>query len=131
MKPQVYTLWDDLPDEIHDAQGLKDFPKSKTEPATSLSIEQQVNRYFRQGIINQAAKAGYEFGPNDDIPDDWIDITRDPNFDMADATQETLRIRDKIRAAKEIQNAENPPDSPNPETPVGDVENPSPPEPVE
>lgn len=54
-------------------------------------------------------RQGYEFGDDDDIPDDYIDPTRNPGFDLSDASileaEANARLIEQKQAAKAAKEA--------------------------
>ena len=45
---------------------------------------------------DQARKEQYDFSPEEEVPDDFIDPTRSGSFDLADATQLGIAVDQKI-----------------------------------
>nr|QJB20377.1 MAG: hypothetical protein [Microvirus sp.] len=52
-----------------------------------IPAKEQIESMFTAGRRLMAGRGYFEFGPEGEIPDDYQDPTRDPNFDRADASQ--------------------------------------------
>lgn len=67
----------------------REFPhgKSAVERNGYRSAKQQIEALIFAGKrLEQYRAHAYEFGADDKVPDDYIDPTRRPNFDLSDAT---------------------------------------------
>jgi hypothetical protein len=62
-----------------------------------IQIENMINAGKR---LDQYRKEMYDFPPDAEVPDDFEDPTRNPGFDMADATKLAREIRTRLRSAK-------------------------------
>lgn len=45
-------------------------------------------------------KEQYDFGPDQEVDDSFDDPTRSPNYDMADAHQDSLALTERLKKAK-------------------------------
>nr|QJB19761.1 MAG: hypothetical protein [Microvirus sp.] len=77
------------------------------EKAGYIPAKDQIETMINAGQRLADARA-YEFGPDDDVPDDYYDPTRNPGFDLSDATimanQADQRLEDAKAAAKAKKN---------------------------
>lgn len=76
-----------------------------TETAGYIPMEVQINNLIRAGQkLKRSREEQYDF-PDGKVVEDFLDVTRSPNFDMADAFQiqreVKARIRERRRAALE------------------------------
>jgi len=86
--------------------------KNKVETAGYVPAEVQILDMLNSGMrLNEYRKERYDFAADEVVPDDFIDPTRSPGFDLADATaigrdvdlrlMEAKRLIDEAEAAKE------------------------------
>ena len=86
--------------------------KSKVETAGYVPAEVQIMDMLSAGIrLNEYRKDRFDFAADEVVPDDFIDPTRSPGFDLADASiigrdvdsrlKEAKRLIDEAEAAKE------------------------------
>lgn len=70
------------------------------ETAGYIPAKVQVEQMIMAGRkLAEYRKEMYDFGP--DEPDDgYVDPTRSPNYDMADAHQDAMRVADRVRRKK-------------------------------
>jgi hypothetical protein len=93
---KFYTKWS-RPVKIYSKSGGKRI----TETKSFIPAKQQIENMILAGQRLSAFRTGmYDFGPNDKIDYDYIDPTRNPNFDLADAS----RIKAEITAKMEEYN---------------------------
>lgn len=52
-------------------------------------------------------RSGYEFEPDEEVPEDYLDNTRNPNYDLADATADLAAAQARLDALK-ARNATQP-----------------------
>lgn len=88
---------------------------SKVETAGYIPADKQIESFIVAGRrLAEARKEMYDFGPDEEVPPDFIDPTRSGSFDLADASQlgrataKTLqdkaskkRVEDKAEPAKD------------------------------
>lgn len=67
-----------------------------------VPAKEQIEGMFMAGRRLVAGRGYFEFPPEGEIPEDYQDPTRDPNFDMADASQMTQNLLTK--SAKGVEN---------------------------
>lgn len=61
--------------------------KSKTETAGYIPADVQILRLIEAGKrLDAYRKEAYDFNPDEEVPDDFIDPTRSGSFDLADAS---------------------------------------------
>ena len=61
---------------------------SKVETAGYIPADVQIEMFIQAGRrLDQARKEQFDFGPEEEVPADFIDPTRSGGFDLADATQ--------------------------------------------
>lgn len=80
------------------------------EKAGYVSAEQRIIAIMLAGRrLIESRGVQYDYAPDDDLDDDRYDITREPGYDVADATQEVLRIQQRFASKKgESANIESP-----------------------
>ena len=72
-------------------------PHSETEQAGYIPPQIQIENMILAGErLNQSRKEQYDFASADEIDEDAYDPTRSGNFDLADASQASLRIQDSL-----------------------------------
>lgn len=59
------------------------------ETAGYVPADRKIESMIDAGRRLKDFRAGYEFQDDEDVPDDYLDPTRDPGFDLADATRLT------------------------------------------
>lgn len=71
---------------------------SKTEQAGVVSPKKQIERLIRAGhtLREFRARGGYEFESEEDIPDDYVDPTRSPGYDIADAAEAAAELAARV-----------------------------------
>lgn len=61
---------------------------SKVETAGYIPADVQIEMFIQAGRrLDQSRKEQFDFGPEEEVPPDFIDPTRSGSFDLADATQ--------------------------------------------
>jgi len=61
---------------------------SKVETAGYIPADVQIEMFIQAGRrLDQARKEQFDFGPEEEVPEDFIDPTRNGSFDLADASQ--------------------------------------------
>lgn len=70
-----------------------------TEQAGYVPANVQIEQMMMAGFRLQQSRGGFEFDDGEAVPDDYNDITRSPNFDMADASALQMAVEAKHRAA--------------------------------
>lgn len=93
MDVKVYTQFDPPPYDGATMGG-----ESLVETAGYIPAEVQINSMLQAGERLQAGRReAYDFGADDDIPEDYIDPTRSPNYDLADASVDARNVASRIR----------------------------------
>jgi len=71
---------------------------SKVETAGYIPADKQIESFIVAGRrLDQARKEMYDFGPDEEVPDDFIDPTRNGSFDLADAAQLGRALGEKAK----------------------------------
>lgn len=78
----------------------KNLLPSKTEQVGYIPPKIQIENMILAGQRLSDSRMGYEFGDNEDIPDDYIDPTRNPNFDLADASEMHNDVTERMKLSK-------------------------------
>lgn len=87
-------------------EGEVGFEVSVTEQTGWLPVSRQVERLLRAGERLQTWRQNaYEFEDGVEIPTDYVDPTRSPGFDMADASELSQRLVEKKQQMVDRQNA--------------------------
>jgi len=75
---------------------------SKTETAGYVPAEKKILNLINAGKrLDNYRKEQYDIAEGEDVSEDVVfDVTRSPNFDMADASQLALQANARIRKAK-------------------------------
>ena len=66
--------------------GEKNSGELLTEQAGYIPADVKILNMIEAGDRLRESRLGYEFDDEKSVPDDYFDPTRDPNFDMADAS---------------------------------------------
>lgn len=75
--------------------------KSMTERAGYIPARTQIEQLINAGVrLDQYRKEAFDFGPGEDVDPDFSDPTRDPNFDMADASALARLAQDNLMRQK-------------------------------
>ena len=76
---------------------------SKVETAGYIPADVQIEMFIQAGRrLDQARKEQFDFGPEEEVPEDFIDPTRKSGFDMADASLLSQEVRSNLeRSARE------------------------------
>lgn len=83
----------DRPDLIEEVMS----DDSITETAGYIPPERQIVDMINAGVrLGEFRKEAYDFGSGEEVPDDYIDPTRSPNFDMADAQAINLAVNKRL-----------------------------------
>lgn len=91
--------------------GEKNSGEKLVESAGYIPADRKIMDMINAGERLQAYRSGYEFN-EDEVPDGYYDPTREPNFDMADASELAINTMEKLSTHVEIT----------PETPTATVE---------
>lgn len=111
--PEVFDQFNPPPYD-----GAKMGGESLVEPEGYIPAEKQIANMLLAGErLIAGRREAYDFGPDEDVPDD-IDIrTRRPGYDMADGTQDLLLVAQRLKEQeeeaskiKDKKNNEEPPD---------------------
>lgn len=73
---------------------------SKTEKIGYIPPKIQIENMILAGQRLADSRRGYEFAENEEIPEDYIDPTRNPNFDLADASEMHYAVTERMRQSK-------------------------------
>lgn len=95
---KFYTQWDPPP-----KKGEVNSGEVVVETAGYVSAQKLIEGMFQAGIRLQQSR-GYEFGSDQEVPDDYIDPTRSPGFDLADASALRHVVRRNLQAAADEAN---------------------------
>lgn len=77
--------------------------KSKVETAGYIPAEVQIMDMINAGVrLNDYRKEKFDFSDNEVVPDNFIDPTRSPGFDLADATILSRDVNSRIEEAKRL-----------------------------
>lgn len=95
--PEVFTQFNPPPYE-----GAVMGGPTLVEPEGYIPAEKQIANMLLAGErLIAGRREAYDFGPDDDVPDD-IDIrTRRPGYDMADGTQDMLLVAERLKEQAE------------------------------
>lgn len=80
------------------------------ETAGYIPADRKIESMIDAGKRLMDFRAGYEFQDDEDVPDDYIDPTRDPGFDLADASRLSNETVAKM-ASKAINRAPSEPET--------------------
>lgn len=73
---------------------------SKVETAGYIPADVQINMFIEAGRrLEQARKEQFDFAPEEEVPDDFIDPTRRGDFDLVDAQQISVAAKARIQSA--------------------------------
>lgn len=76
--------------------------KKKVETAGYIPAITQIENLINAGMrLNQYRDEMYDFGAAEEVDDSFSDPTRNPNFDMADASMLAKEVEMNLRAQKE------------------------------
>jgi len=124
-RPKFNTRWDRLPDG-----DVEQYSTSKTETAY-IPHEVQIKR-MHEASLNYALwkREQFDFGPDDDVDDDFNDPTRSPGYGRLDAEAYIIDLNRRIAEKEAMLNNEEPPEEPDvtevtPEEPEVPVEDPT------
>lgn len=67
-----------------------------------VQIEEMI---FAGRRLGEYRKENYDFGADEEIPDDYVDPTRSPGFDMADASAIKSDLKTRLQRLKDAQAA--------------------------
>jgi len=82
------------------SHGLSGFSPSKAESAGYIPPKIQIENMILAGKrLDDARKEQYDFGPDDKIDENFVDPTRNPNFDMADASALADQVKENLQAS--------------------------------
>lgn len=88
------------PWQMYEYEGEYNNGKSVTETAGYISAKDQIENLIIAGErLANFRSDQYDFGPDEDVPDDFEDPTRRPNFDLADASALARQINARLAAA--------------------------------
>ena len=95
-------------------EGVMD-PVSKTESAGYIPADVQITMFIEAGRrLDKARIEAYDFGPNEEVPEDFIDPTRSGDFDLADASRlgkaVASSLNDQAKNARSKKEAEKLPE---------------------
>lgn len=71
------------------------FPDGMVETFGHVPYKEQVDRLNRAGVRLVVRRIQFEFGAEDEIPEDWINITAQPDFDIFEAHRVLRDIREQ------------------------------------
>ena len=93
---------------------------SKVETAGYIPADVQIEMFIQAGRrLDKARKEQFDFGPEEEVPSDFIDPTRSGGFDLADATQLARKtaaaLESQARKKRELDEAGSTKDDPHEE----------------
>lgn len=97
----------------------KNSGKSKTEQAGYVPPHIQIGRMFEAGQrLDASRRDEFDFPDENEVDPNWIDPTRRPDYDLADATQAKIAVEANLRyQASETEKNSKKPASPEGESP--------------
>ena len=99
---QFQTKYDRTP-----YKGEKNSGELITEQAGYVPADVKILNMIEAGERLRDSRLGYEFEDEQSVPNDYFDPTRDPGFDMADATSMSAEILQRMYLAqKQKEDAE-------------------------
>lgn len=110
---QFETKYDRTPYE-----GEKNSGELLTEQAGYLPADVKILNMIEAGERLRDSRLGYEFEDEKSVPDDYFDPTRDPGFDMADATSMSAETLQRMYLAQKQKEEDAKAETP--KTPVAD-----------
>jgi hypothetical protein len=82
-------------------RGEENSGKSKVETAGYIPAQVQIERLILAGKrLSDFRREQYDFGADEQVPDDFVDPTRSPGYDLADAARDARiavgRLRESV-----------------------------------
>lgn len=95
------------PERIREPEGrVFDFEPSVTEQAGWLPVSKQVERLLVAGEnLADFRRAVYDFSGEKEVPVDFVDPTRSPGFDLADASEVHDAAMERLKAQAQAAKA--------------------------
>jgi hypothetical protein len=86
---------------------ITDPGKSVVEMTGYISTKQRIEDMMNAGLRLEVARNNqYEFNAEDKVPDDYIDPTRNPGYDLADASAQMAQVNASLEAQKANKTSE-------------------------
>lgn len=89
-----------LPGESNDGPEL-------VEKAGYIPAQVQIENLLNAGDRLNQSRLGYEFDADEEVPDDYSDITRSPNFDLSDASRIQHTLNERFKNIKKQSKSKN------------------------
>lgn len=81
---------------------------SETERAGYIPAKNRIENLILAGQRLKVARAElYDFGPDDEVDESFSDPTRSANYDMADASQQSLAVEHRLKESKKRRDEES------------------------
>lgn len=74
--------------------------ENKVETGSYRPTNKVIENMILAGKRLEVASAGYEFQPGEVVPDDYSDPTRDPGYDLSDASRDLAGAAQRLADAK-------------------------------
>lgn len=89
-----------VPKEIPD-----EFEPSITETAGYIPADKLIRKFIKAGLRLDSfrAQGGYEFGFDEEVPDEYFDPTRSVGYDIVDAARDLRDAKDRLKASYKAQ----------------------------
>lgn len=71
------------------------FEQSIVETFGHETMNEKVQRLMNAGVALEISKVNFEFAGDEDVPEDYFDITREPGFDVFEAHRLLKELREK------------------------------------
>ena len=89
-----------LPGESNDGPEL-------VEKAGYIPAQVQIENLLNAGDRLNQSRLGYEFDADEEVPDDYSDVTRSPNFDLSDASRIQNALTERFENVKKQSKSKN------------------------
>lgn len=101
---QIYTKWK-RPERIKEKNTGKYLVEIGGYEPPKIKIENMINAGIR---LKNTRKEQFDFASNDNVDESFIDPTRHKDYDIADAFQDSLEVKERLDANKNMEvNSEN------------------------
>ena len=87
------------PGEVNDGETI-------VEPAGYIPANIKIESMIEAGQRLADFRRGYEFQDGEVIPDDYYDPTRNPGFDLADASRLSVELASRPKTEKSVEKTE-------------------------
>lgn len=76
-------------------KGEGPFPEGMVETYGAETAKETITKLFNAGVALQVDRMSYEFEGDEDVPEGYFDITREPGFDVFEAHRLMRELREK------------------------------------